>query len=382
MWAVPYNTAMKQSGAVDTFKVTLSTYKQSIDDDIAAYSKVVQKDTARDFTAYSRVATDAFLEILSRGGKRIRGALVMAGYDMLADATAESRPVILQAARAIEMTHAYILIIDDIQDRSPVRRGGPTAHYLLADYHRKHNLAGQAEHFGVAIALNAALTGAHLAQHLLASLDESVVTQSAKLQAIDIVNQTMVITAHGQTNDIFNESVPVVTEHEADNVLEWKTAHYTFLNPLMVGMTLAGASQVDARAVEAYAMHAGRAYQITDDILGTFGNEFESGKSPLDDIKEGKRTLLVTYVLEHAPKADQYFLLQMLGNEHLSLPEFERCKQIITECGALTYAKDKAKAHVASAVAALEQAAAQRQWQPSIVLFLRGLVEYLPSRHA
>ncbi len=373
---------MNKPSATDTFKATLGTYKQLIDADIAAYSTQVQKDTAKDFTAYSRVATDAFLEILSRGGKRIRGALVMAGYAMVAGEEAATEPVVVRAARAVEMTHAYILIIDDIQDRSPVRRGGPTAHMLLADYHRKHNLAGQAEHFGVAIALNAALTGAHLAQHLLATLDESVVTPAAKLRAINIINQTMVVTAHGQTNDIFNESVPTVTEHEADNVLEWKTAHYTFLNPLMLGMTLAGANQEDAAAVHAYAMHAGRAFQITDDILGTFGNEFDSGKSPLDDVKEGKRTLLVTHALEHAPKADQYFLLQMLGNEHLSLPEFERCKQIIIDCGAFMYAKQKALDHVASAVEALEQAATQQSWNTGTVLFLRGLVEYLPSRQA
>lgn len=360
----------------DVFASQLLAYKSELDEDIRTVSAQIKRKTLQDYTAYSRVATDTYLDILSRGGKRIRGALALVGYEML---NGQNRTMAIQAARALEMMHAYILIIDDIQDRSPVRRGGPTAHVMLAEYHRKHNLSGRSEHFGMAIALNAALTGGHLAQQTLSEIDADT---TAKLRAITILNQTMVITAHGQTNDIFNEAIAQVSEREADNVLEWKTAHYTFLNPLMIGMTLAGASDSEAAAVSDYAMAAGRAFQITDDILGTFGSEFESGKSPLDDIKEGKRTLLVTYALAHAPKADQYFLLQMLGNEKLSQAEFDRCKEIIVNCGALEYAKNKSINYVQQADAALTKASKQHQWNPKAVSFLRGLVGYLPSRHS
>jgi geranylgeranyl pyrophosphate synthase len=367
---------MAYSSKPEIFTETLLSFKSEIDSDIQQAVAQLKKETLQNYTAYSRVAVDAYVDILSRGGKRIRGALVMAAYEMLGG---NNKSLALQAARAIEMTHAYILIIDDIQDRSPVRRGGPTAHVMLADYHRSHNLAGSPEHFGISIALNAALTGAHLAQYILATLDT---TDAIRLQALQILNQTIVTTAHGQTNDIFNEAVATVSEHDADMVLEWKTAHYTFLNPLMIGMTLAGADESAARVLQDYALYAGRAFQITDDILGTFGSEFESGKSPLDDIKEGKRTLLVTYALEHAPKADQYYLLQMLGNEKLSQAEFDRCKEILVSCGALEYVSKRSVELVELAVASLENAASVHDWNPAMVQFLRELVLSLPSRHA
>jgi geranylgeranyl diphosphate synthase, type I len=143
-------------------------------------------------------------------------------------------------------------------------------------------------------------------------------------------------------------------------------------------MVLAGAECNATDAITAYAMHAGRAFQITDDILGTFGEEFESGKSPLDDIREGKRTLLTVYALEHAKNGNKNFLLQMLGNSSLSLEQFGRCKQILVESGGLAYAQKAGQKHVEAALAALE--GEKHRWNPEGILFLQGLANYLLSR--
>ncbi len=356
------------------FKTKLAAYKQLIDNDIAAYSKTARKTTLQNYSAYSAVASDAFLEILGRGGKRIRGVLTMIGYEMLGGT---NQKMILEAARIIEMVHAYILIIDDIQDRSLTRRGGPTAHILLADYHKKHGYADESDHFGVAVALNSALFGNHAAQMMLSLLP---VEDEYRVKALGILNRTMLVTAHGQTNDIFNEVVGEVSEYEVDKVLEWKTANYTFLNPLHMGMVLAGAGCHHTDAITDYAMHAGRAFQITDDILGTFGNEQESGKSPMDDIREGKRTLLTVKAMEAAQKADRNFLIQMLGNHSITPAEFATCKEILQECGALEYAREQARFHITEAVKALERE--RHRWQDDGPAFLRGLVEYLLVRTA
>lgn len=357
-----------------TFKTKLAAYKQLIDADIARYAKQVQKETLENFTAHSRVATDAYLEMLGRGGKRIRGALTMLGYEMCGGT---DQAMIIQAARAVEMVHAYILMIDDIQDRSPTRRGGPTAHTMLADYHKKHNLADGSEHFGIAMALNAALFGCHSAEVTLINLD---VTEPVRLKALNIFNRTMITTVHGQTNDIFNELVSEVSEADVNNVIEWKTAHYTFLNPLHMGMVLADADERTQAAITDYALQAGHAFQITDDILGVFGNEFESGKSPLDDIREGKRTLLTVRALETAAKADKNFLIQMLGNHQLTPAEFDRCKEITVDCGALAYAQAAAAGHVQQAIAALDRHA--EDWSPEGTTFLRELATFLLTRTA
>lgn len=352
----------------------LREYKQLIDEDIKSYTKTVQKSTLQRFGAHSHVAVDAYLEILGRGGKRIRGALAMLGYEMCGG---KDTNMILTAARAVEMIHAYILIIDDINDRSPTRRGGPTAHIMMADYHKKHNLAGDSHHFGESIAMNAALVGNHAAQMTLANLQ---VDQDLLLRAISVINFGMITTAHGQFNDIFNEVSADVSEREVKNVLEWKTAHYTFLNPLTFGMVLAGAECRQTDAIADYCLNAGLAFQITDDILGTFGEEFESGKSPLDDIREGKRTLLTVYALEHVSKADKNFLIQMLGNEKLTQAEFKRCKEILVDCGALTHAQTEAKKHIDRAVESLGKH--QNLWSDEGTAFLDGLAHFLLNRHA
>lgn len=354
------------------FTNKLACYKKLIDADITEYTKVVQKSTLQSYGASSRIAADAYLAILARGGKRIRGALAIAGYEMMGGT---NQKMIVQAARALEMIHAYILIMDDIQDNSPVRRGGATAHVALEQYHEKHHLSGDSDHFGLSLALNAMGIGNHAAQVIVANLDAS---EELRLKAISILNQSIIVTAHGQTNDIMNEVSSNVTMRDVDNVLEWKTAYYTFLNPLTFGMVLAGADCSATDAVREYSLKAGRAFQITDDILGIFGSEFESGKSPLDDIKEGKRTILTLYALKHAEKADQNFLLQMLGNQKLTPAEFDKCKEILIESGALSYAEKEAKVCVRAANDSL--LAQKINWNQEGIGFLTGLTQALIDR--
>lgn len=331
--------------------------------------------TLQEYGKNARLEVDAYLDILARGGKRIRGSLVMLGYEM---SGGSDRKMILQAARAVEMLHAYLLIIDDIQDRSPVRRGGPSAHVMLTEHHASNHLAHDSSHFGMSIALNAAFSGSHAAQEMLASLDAP---EALRIKAIGIINKTMMITAHGQTNDIVNEVVAEVDERDLERVLEWKTAHYTFLNPLRVGMVLAGADEAATDAITDYAMHAGKAFQITDDIMGTFGSEQESGKSPMDDIKEGKRTLLTHFALAHTGNGNKNFLIQMLGNSDITPAQFERCKDIIIRSGALEYVSGEAHRHIDKALGSLNTDR-RPEWSEEGVMFLRGLAQYLLSRKA
>lgn len=357
---------------IDVFKTRLKNYKNLLDEDIAVYSKKLQKNTLQDYGRYSRLTTDVYLDILNRGGKRIRGALTILGYEMCGGTDLQ---MIIQAARAIEMIHAYMLIIDDIQDRSTIRRGGPSAHSALANYHREHQLSGGADHFGVALALNSALAGAHAAQMTLANLDTD---NEHVIKVLSILNRTMVVTAHGQTNDIVAEVVADTSMEDVENILEWKTAHYTLLNPLHTGMVLAGADCNDTDAITPYAIHAGKAFQIADDILGTFGTEFESGKSPMDDVREGKRTILSVYALRNASDADKNFLVQVMGDQDITQAEFQRTKDILSGSGALEYARNQAGEHVKLALKSLSNPPSS--WNGDSVEFLRLLAKFISTR--
>lgn len=362
----------KSTEKTEQFVASLSKYKKLIDDDIDAYCETALEQTYESFGEYPSEAVKAYCSILSRGGKRIRGALTMASYEMLGGT---NQQVALEAARAIEMLQAYILMVDDIQDRSEVRRGGPTGHIILKNYHESHHLKDDSQHFGESIALNGFLFGAHSAINVLADLDCEA---EVKISAIKNVNKHFISTAHGQSMDIFNEVLETVDEADVDKVLLWKTAYYTFMNPLQLGATLAGATKQDLKNLEDYSLSAGRVFQITDDILGVFGEEESSGKSPLDDIKEGKRTLLTVKAIEFAPKADAYFLEQMLGNKQLTNAEFQRCREIIDQSGALGYADRQAKDSVVDALASLEKV--KGKWADEQVTFLAQLVQYLVNR--
>ncbi len=285
--------------------------------------------------------------------------------------------MIVRAATALEMIHAYILIIDDIQDQSKVRRGKPTVHEDLAAYHKEHQLRGDSYHAGISLALNAALAGAHSAQALLAGL---TVSDELRIKALGIINYTMVITAHGQTTDITNEIAPNVSTHDIENTLEWKTAHYTVLNPLCVGMVLAGAGCKDTDAIRDYALHTGKAFQITDDIIGTFGDDTQTGKSSMDDMREGKRTLLTEYAFDHAEPADINVLKRCLGNKSLSQKDFVVCRRIIRESGSLDNAQAVAQVHTDQALHALTDQG--REWNMDTTTFLRGFARSLAKRAA
>jgi geranylgeranyl diphosphate synthase type I len=350
----------------------LAAYKQAIDADIAAYADHIRQSTGQQYGPHAGAVTGAYLDMLQHGGKRIRGALAMVGYEMCGG---QDRAVILRAATALEMLHAYMLIVDDIQDRSKVRRGKPTVHEALADYHRKLGLRGDADHTGLSLALDAALTGAHAAQTLLAGLS---VDPELRIKAIGIINYTLIITAHGQTTDIMNELVERPDATSVFNALEWKTAHYTILNPLCVGMVLAGAQCDDTDAIRDYALAVGRAFQVTDDIIGVFGNDAETGKSNMDDIREGKQTILTLHAFEHLSPDDAAFLRSCLGNSALTTADFQKARELMQSCGAVEYARQTARQSIQEAHQTLDREG--HRWPVESVNFLRGLADLLLSR--
>jgi geranylgeranyl diphosphate synthase, type I len=358
----------------ESFKNKLAKYQELIDVEIADFIAKNRKTTASNYGEYSSQAMNSYYDVLQRGGKRVRGALCILGYEMLGG---KDQKMIIKAARILEMIHAYILIIDDINDASETRRGKLSAHKMIESEHKKASFFGDAAHFGESIAMNAALVGGHMAQSELAIME---IEPELKIKAMGILNYSMMVTGHGQLNDMYNEVIPEVRAEMIDKVLEWKTAHYTFLNPLTFGMVLAGAGCADTDAIAGYAMSSGRVFQITDDILGTFGEEFASGKSPMDDTREGKRTVLSMYALEHASKADEYFLLSALGNHHLTRADFERVKEIILETGAYEHANNLAKTHASEALSFLEIASKSRKWDVESVSFLHDLTAYLIGR--
>ncbi len=353
--------------AEDSFIGRLKENKQAIDSDIAQYVDYLKTSTKQQYSDGSQLALDSYCSILTRGGKRLRGALVMEGYKMCGGT---NQAMILQAARAIEMIHAYLLVFDDIQDRSLTRRGGPTVHVMLQKVFKDKHLAET-------MATNGALLGCHAAMMILANLDAPAELRS---NVLSITNRTLVVTVHGQIADPFLQTSQSVTEQDILAMQDWKTATYTFLNPLHVGMVLAGADCHATDGITPYAHALGQAFQITDDIIGTFGDAAKTGKGTMDDIREGKQTLLVHYALKHGSSQDVQFLRQQLGNTKLTKANFTKCQQILETSGALAYAKGRTRVFAEQAIASLPSG--DSLWSKDGTKFLKEMVLFVQERSA
>ena len=353
---------------------TLASYKTQIDENIAGFCTDLLQRTEQQFGPYSREAMETYCSLLMRGGKRIRGSLALAAYHM---AGGKDTDMMVQAARIIEMLNANLLIFDDIADLSDRRRGGPTVHRMFERYHNDAKLYGNSEHFGVAMALHVGLAGTYLVEVELANLAADA---EVKWHAAQNLNQSVYVTAHGQFNDIANEAVRLVNEKQVERTLTWKTAYYTLLQPLQFGLLLAGKKDdTELPVVRDYALNLGFAFQVIDDILGTFGDE-ATGKSTREDIMEGKITLLVSRALRQGDALQKKTLLAALGNKQLTDDDYDRVRRIMRETGALAYARDVAAMHAQAAVRALDTVPAH--WNQDGLAFLRELATYITSRRS
>ena len=139
------------------------------------------------------------------------------------------------------------------------------------------------------------------------------------------------------------------------DVYRLKTAQYTFECPLHIGAMLAGASRKDLKIISDYAIPAGIAFQIKDDILGMFGDQEKIGKPVGSDLRQGKQTLLIAKALQKASKADREKIKAALGNKNLTKKEVVEILRIIKRIRALEFAEKLAKKHINQAKLALKK---------------------------
>jgi geranylgeranyl diphosphate synthase type I len=342
----------------------------NIQTDLERFSKEWQADA----TIGTPEPIAAFCDVLLRGGKRLRGVLAIKSYQAFGGS---DESVAMGAARVFEIIQTSLLVVDDIADRSALRRGGPSAHALLETWAAKNNLKGSAHQYGQVQAMNVAYAGVHKAalELLLLGTDPETVRRTcAKF------HENILVTVNGQIDDIFNEATPnLVDEAAIESVMRRKTAFYSMLSPLELGAQLAGVAELPA-ALREYAVHAGSAYQISDDIISTFGRENETGKGSNDDLREGKLTLLAYYALAHGTPKQTKRLKRILGNEQATNDDCDEARKILLETGAVDYAKKQLAFHKSKALTALKGAPAETPI--TLVSYLRRLTEYLVDRNS
>jgi geranylgeranyl diphosphate synthase type I len=138
----------------------------------------------------------------------------------------------------------------------------------------------------------------------------------------------------GQYLDLLEQARGGGSIERARTVVQYKSAKYTIEKPLHLGAALAGAGPQAFAAYTAFGLPLGEAFQLRDDILGVFGDPKETGKPAGDDLREGKRTILVAMAFERASERQQVEFRQLLGDPALDAAGVETLREIITQTGA------------------------------------------------
>ena len=269
------------------------------------------------------------------GGKRMRPAFAYWGYRAVTpDPQDQVDDDILRLFSALELLHACALVHDDVIDESATRRGMPTAHMHFTDLHRGRGWRGSAEQFGRSAAILMGDLSLVWADDIVAGVDLPPPDRH-RVQRVWSDIRTEVL--GGQYLDIVAESSGAYSIDSAMNVNTYKTASYTVTRPLQLGAAAAADRPDIHRAFHSLGTDLGVAFQLRDDVLGVFGDPAVTGKPTGDDLRSGKRTVLLAEAVERAEASDPAAaaLLRSSVGTDLSDSQVRELCAVIESVGAL-----------------------------------------------
>ncbi|MFG2999923.1 polyprenyl synthetase family protein [Streptomyces sp. NPDC048340] len=276
-------------------------------------------------------------------GKRIRAAFLYWGWRAAGQPDCEG---VIRAAAAMELVHAAACTHDDIIDDSRMRHGQLTAHAAFA-------AAGQRS-TALAMILGDLLMG--YAGHVFTScgLPGAYLARTVPLWST-LLRETMA----GEFLEVLRTDAGPNREPQVAESLEvcrYKTAKYTVERPLHLGATLGGGSRALLESFSAYGLPLGEAFQLRDDLLGTFGDPARTGKSNLDDLRDAKPTALLALTVAAAGEDDRRLLAKLVGNPELGEEEAAAVRELMERCGARQQIEDMIGERIVRAGEALDTA--------------------------
>ena len=267
----------------------------------------------------------------------------------------------IDAAGAMQLLHIGLIIHDDVIDNDTARRGEMN---ITGQFSSEAMLLGAtiaaAQTWGISSSLLAGDLMLNEAQSLLARLD---LDAPRRLAVLDIYDETIAESVAGEQSDVWLSLH--LDEADSGDVLTMigrKTAAYSFEAPLSIAAILAGSNDCLVERLRAIGRRIGTVYQLRDDVLGLFGDEHETGKSVLSDLREGKETLLVNTARAHPAWSE---VAHLFGDRALDAQGGLRLRQAIEESGARAYVESMIAEHCKTiagliAEAELPQALASR----------------------
>lgn len=287
--------------------------------DLQRVEATIEQALTTDVPLLQEVST----HLLHAGGKRIRPALLL----LTAKFPGVPLERILPVAAAVELIHMATLVHDDVVDESRVRRGRPTVN---AQWSNQISV----------------LTGDYLFAKSFAML-----AQTGNTRVVEIMANTVYEMSKGEIAQIASYFNLEQTEADYYERIAQKTG-YLLAECCRLGGVIAGVEEDQIQALYDYGMGVGLSFQIADDLLDFHGSAKTVGKPVCGDLKLGILTLPVIYALANSPQAPE--LRAIIQTRSISDDQVARVKEILTACGAFTYAREQADLHLARAQAALD----------------------------
>ena len=302
-----------------------------------------------------------------RGGKRFRARFCYWGWRSVAGthdeppADSADHPAFVLAT-ALEVFHAAALVHDDIMDRSDTRRGEASAHRHFEAHHRAQGFGKDPVHYGESTAL--------LVGDLMLAWSSELVTQALSgVRTPKIIADTRrefhtmwnEVTL-GQYLDIHEESAWTTVSdderfHRAMRVVTFKSAKYSMEAPLLLGASLADATAEQLSQLAHFGLPLGIAFQLRDDLLGVFGDPDHTGKPSGDDLREGKRTVLIALAEAEMSSGVRGVFNDMMGDPEVTDEQIAVMQHTLRETGAVDRVEQIIADAAAKARAALDRAA-------------------------
>ncbi len=270
---------------------------------------------------------------LNSGGKMIRGILVNLGYKIASNKSDDYSNML---SLAYEIFQTSILIHDDIIDNDNYRRGKETIHFKNYNNYLKYDKK-MAKKVSESVAICIGDYGFYKANQLIV---KSYGDDKNLSNVLKYFNDIFLKTVEGELIDVLlpieSKNNLISSETLENNIMEvynLKTAYYTIVGPLCLGMILAGTKENYINDITSFGKKIGIAYQIQDDILGIYSDNI--GKVIGSDIKEFKQTILYSYTYNSQYKDE---LLKYYGKENINDEDINYVRDIFKKSGAYDYA--------------------------------------------
>ncbi len=317
---------------------------------------------------------DAAARSLLGSGKRFRALFCYWGWQAVAaqgddfDPAADAAPGldgVIGVAAALELFHAAALVHDDIMDNSDLRRGQPSLHRRFETLHRDRGWTGSAEAYGTSAAL---LLGDLLLGWSDGLFESGLATLAPTTAGRDAAAAARAEFGRMRTDVMLGQYLDMLEEHswrgrpEADllprahRVIVYKSAKYSVECPLALGAALAGGSLAQISGLRAFGLPLGVAFQLRDDLLGVFGDPAVTGKPAGDDLREGKRTVLINLARQKLPASASRLVDELLGDPALDEDQIGMLQTAIRDSGAVDQVERIIAHNVETATAALNEA--------------------------